>query len=686
MANFAQVEINFTDIPTIGTSVNIGLTSDSISQLNILENCRADRLSFGQYEQGLTVFESASNYRSAVLADFVTLHPNLDVSPVLLNQTGTEATVFLTWNEYENAVFTDNSDDPNVTTTITSELAPAPEFSFVSYIAQPPQVENVCTYQRVSITVENAVYPITIDYGSGLQKIANNSGELFVEVPRYLPGQITLTDDASGPDSFTPSNVASYFVSDVNVLESLSGATITIISGLNHSGTSLNLQYSLDGINYQTSNVFSGILEGNYTAYLRDSFNCVKTQAFTVEGLETPRPEPSFVIEKANPLRFVDSEAPFIRNVENTLFNEQNIPNLNKYYFRQPFELGTVVRTQIKTPYRNLTARIIDDCTEEVIQTITPDLKVQNIGQKDKRDCYVTGDINSGNFLVFFPKGDIYEPGTTNVINSYTSRGQLPQFAQIGMFVELSGNPDFPTGSIKVNDFVYNENVGFWCLELNAAVTNQLWYNDVASGICESTYNAEEYDVYEFGFTENKGQYRVEIEATDDSSNYDDLLFISEPIYFDNFNDVVTIQYTSEDNQSGINYQTGIIFTLKIPGRLFTYSPAGDDETFEDDYGNKLIQKAVYIAQLQLETGMIPAWLAEKIVIASTHENLTIQGIELTMAERPETEPKSDNNNPLYILTGVYQVNNRVIRDERTGIVSSSRAVIGADGGAVLGI
>ncbi len=677
MANYAKVTIEFNDVPTLGQTIDIVLSANSISNINIVEKCKHTRVAPGQYEMGITPYASAINLRDAIIADYVPLSSQLLVS---LDENINIVTI--EWLDYDNASFTNNSTESNVTITITEEIPPDPQFSILSYEAQPPQIESVCSYQRVKLTVENAVYPISINYSGGTKSAANDS-ELWVEVPRYLPGEITLTDDTDATDSITPAQIICYFIIAVDVNESLSGATITIISGINHlPGNPLNLEYSLNGTDYQSSNVFSGILAGNYTAYLRDSFGCVKTKEFTVEGLETLRPEPSFIIEKANPLRFVNSDSVTIENVENTLFNNQDIPNIEKYYFRQPFQLGTVVRTQIKTSYRDITAKVIDDCTGEILQTITPDLKIQNIAQKDKRDCIFATNSEDGNLMIFFPQGNIYEPGTDTVINTYSSRGQLPSFAQIGMFVSLQlgfGNYN----DIQIKDFIYSENYGYWCMTTD--VTSILG-DDVSSGTCESVYNAEEYDVYEFSFTENKGQFRVEIEATDENSNYSDLLFESEPFVFDDFENIVNIRYLSEDNQSGINYQTGIVFNLDIPGRFFKYSPGGEDEAFEDDYGNRQIQKAVYFSQLELETGMIPAWLAEKIVIASTHEDLTIQGIDVTMADRPEIEAMSENNNPLYVLTGVYQVNNRVIRDERTGIVSSSRAVIGVDGGAVLGV
>lgn len=679
MANTAKIRIEFDRLHVVGFEIRIELRQKSFGALveEIVEVSVDDRIAPNQYERGIyTTNESHENLGAALSADY---------TGVKFQTVTNSSYVELIANAYDRE-FIYTGDVDGLTITITDEVEPDPVFAITSSTIQPPQVESICNFQRVKMTVENGVGPYTITWNSRTKGPITNEADLWVEMVRYPVGFVSITDSENNSDSITVADIAKYDIESVQVELSLSGATITIIRETISPGSALNVQYSLDNDTYQNSNTFTGILPGTYTAYLRDSFGCISSLEFTVSALEMPRPAPSFVIEKANPLRFVNSAEPVIRNVNNTLYNNQNIPNLENYYFRQPFNIGTVVRTQIKTPYRDLTASIIDECTGEVSQTITPTLEIENIGQTDKRDCYLRVNDKTGNFIIYFPQGNIYDTETGDVISSYSSRGQLPSFAKVGMYVTLESDiTGIPDGTIEVIDIIYKDYIGFWCIEINS-LSPFPSYAVIFGAICVSTYNAEEYNVHEFAFTENKGQYRVEIEATDENSNYSDLVYSSEPFYFDVFLDVVTIKYFSDDNQSGINYQTGIIFTINVPGRLFNYSQAGDDETFEDDYGNKQIQKAVYIEQLELESSLIPKYLAEKVVIASTHENLTIDGITVTMADRPEVESKGENNNPMYTVIGIYQVDNRVIRDERTGVVSSDRAVIGSDDNGVIGV
>ena len=55
---------------------------------------------------------------------------------------------------------------------------------------------------------------------------------------------------------------------------------------------STGLQYSVDGNNFQTSNVFTNLAKGTYTVTARNANNCRQTAQFTVnEGSTTPGPQ-----------------------------------------------------------------------------------------------------------------------------------------------------------------------------------------------------------------------------------------------------------------------------------------------------------------------------------------------------------------------------------------------------------
>jgi hypothetical protein len=84
-----------------------------------------------------------------------------------------------------------------------------------------------------------------------------------------------------------------------------SGVNITITATTTNSSACVNdggitvtasgstgLQYSIDGSNFQSSNVFTNLAKGTYTVTARNANNCRQTAQFTVnEGSSTPGPQ-----------------------------------------------------------------------------------------------------------------------------------------------------------------------------------------------------------------------------------------------------------------------------------------------------------------------------------------------------------------------------------------------------------
>ena len=114
-----------------------------------------------------------------------------------------------------------------------------------------------------------------------------------------------------------------------NVNVSINGATVQIVV---LDADDLDLEYSLNNVNYQESNIFTGQAAGNYTVYVKDKFNCVKSKQYVVDEIGTR--EPYYYISKINPFNFVKVED--IDNV-NTFSNDDNSLNkegfeLNKFF------------------------------------------------------------------------------------------------------------------------------------------------------------------------------------------------------------------------------------------------------------------------------------------------------------------------------------------------------------------
>lgn len=577
----------------------------------------------------------------------------------------------------------DNPEDYEVT--VTPVIAPVVfEITGITYA---PSNENKCDNVLAHVTVANGAppYQILARYNGGAhgKKEVDGPDGLFLEFPRDTAGtrQIQVRQ---------MSNYPLVRVKNIPIISKLLGVSVDINYGASEATVVLTpeitsgepigpFQFSIDDIVYQSSDTFLISASGNYTAYVIDKYGCKKSAEFTVD-MDTHKPGPFFKVEITNPLRFVDQGYTGIKNISNTLSDEYDAANIDKRFFRQPFRIGDVIRTQFKSNYETHEVKIYD-CAGSVIDTIIPELKVKNLNNQDKRDAMIVA-AGGGKSHIAFRSGNIYDPDTGDVIDTYfQAGGRLPSFARVGMLIEVDA-PNLQ-GTFKVEDIVYSADQEAWVcvIGVDYGVSG---IGDYCTAL--STYNIEEYNIYEFGFNQNAGQYYATIEATDSSTMYPDVLFKSEPIYFTDDVPLVVIDYSSEINDALIDYSTGVVFRLCIPGRMIKYQPSVDGEEFKDDLGNIFLQKSTYNRTWGIETDLIPWWLAEKVIIASRHRQLSIDGIQVVNTDAPEVADRIGERNPYYQITGVYQENTDISISDETGIISGARGILSGNENQVIGI
>lgn len=145
----------------------------------------------------------------------------------------------------------------------------------------------------VTAQASGGAAPYSFSIG-GVNYSANNI------INNILPGTYFLyAKDASGnKDSvaITVNNTAGAIITNVDTVhtgcDNKSGKIIVTASG----GT-LPLLYSINGTSWQSSNTFTGLAKGNYTASVRDANNCVSTQLAEITMPELP-PAVSFGADK----------------------------------------------------------------------------------------------------------------------------------------------------------------------------------------------------------------------------------------------------------------------------------------------------------------------------------------------------------------------------------------------------
>jgi gliding motility-associated-like protein len=120
---------------------------------------------------------------------------------------------------------------------------------------------------------------ITIDAGAGFNHYLWSTGDKTQAITVEDPGSfsITLTNDYN---SFSCASSKNFEVkkSDKAIINSIettdwSDNENTIIVNIVATSTG-NYDYSIDGVNYQTSNLFSGLSSGKYTVWVRDQYGC----------------------------------------------------------------------------------------------------------------------------------------------------------------------------------------------------------------------------------------------------------------------------------------------------------------------------------------------------------------------------------------------------------------------------
>ena len=159
---------------------------------------------------------------------------------------------------------------------------------------------NVCSHYKVSIETSAITDRTT---GSYTLPTGNTNNPFTFEVLR----EQSLNLNLFGPDNqqlsinYNSNKIPSLLNEnkfEFIITNSPNGATL-VVNDLDTNN--LNLEYSLNNIDWQTDNTFTGILDGSHTVYVRDHLGCSFSKNFTITS--TSVRTPYFVMPKSNPIR-----------------------------------------------------------------------------------------------------------------------------------------------------------------------------------------------------------------------------------------------------------------------------------------------------------------------------------------------------------------------------------------------
>jgi hypothetical protein len=387
------------------------------------------------------------------------------------------------------------------------------------------QAVDNCNNVKYSMTANVNIKKYILD---GTEYIVDNA-LLEIDYPRGEEFRITLIDEhdqeiyfptQTTVSLFPKPSILDYWLYDklleqnitANVSPSLNGGTVQInvvdIDGL-------VLEYSLDNTTYTTSNIFTGQANGDYIAYVKDQFNCIKQKSFSVTSLGT-RPQ-HVSISEANSINFVEVETIDDVTIFKNDVNSFNVDGLEefKYSDNTIFNKKDTPVIQIKCNYSTIAAKLRYEDESEYNLVIAK--RSNNLSKYEKLDC-VYYKHKSGKLGIYFNSGDVYDQLDV-VTGQYELNGNLPLFAKIGNYVDVG-----PFGVLKVYSVLLDSDIN-----KKIILFDQVYDGITTISTAASLYDLLNFEIYEIELDLNvlaSGLYDIVITASD--PNYDEVVFVSE--------------------------------------------------------------------------------------------------------------------------------------------------------------
>nr|MDQ3016878.1 gliding motility-associated C-terminal domain-containing protein [Bacteroidota bacterium] len=147
-------------------------------------------------------------------------------------------------------------------------------------------INSSCGQSDGSITIEAIGGVGTLQYS--IDGIVWQNSPVFNGLPAgTYPVFVRDSENCTSQSTATIQDIGAPVISAVNVVETSCGGSdgsITILATGNST-----LQYSIDCIQYQTSNTFPALTAGNYVICVKDQNGCIASQPVTMNTLDGPR-------------------------------------------------------------------------------------------------------------------------------------------------------------------------------------------------------------------------------------------------------------------------------------------------------------------------------------------------------------------------------------------------------------
>lgn len=638
----SSIEITFNSIPAADTVLSF---TDSVRpSVPMILTFKTNRTAIGECKIGTTNDGQAINYKNAFNSDYnnTALYAlTLAISPsvvLTIESNNVNSSFTLNSNTTSGALTTsiDNVTPPGVfayDTVAISEAGSTPCTNVKFTVTTTEQADSIEFPISQSVGTNPFVFETTREEAISLSMIKDSEGILRkYRIPQLLNTNI-----------------------DVNVVNTPTGGTVTIVRNypLSDGGDTrifpLTFEYSLDGVNYQTSNSWSGIAVGNHTAYIKDNLGCETTVDFTVDEFTANLVdyEDVFEVSNINPIRYKKVETwancGTQKTVENTLSHEENTPINNRNFVQWWQTCDTDVVTQVKTNYDTVTAKLIDCDGAETSLTVTK--KTNNMDITDVRDGTIT--VNNSNQIgVYFGSGTTYDSTTLASNGTYNIGQSLMDWVNEGDYINIVG-----IGWVQVTSIATpTTDIPFYVAYTSA--TNDGFFTEPYPTLKITTvYNIANFERYEFSMdcTLLDGFYQIQIDGTDATATAVQFLSEWQHIKTAHNQHYVLEYYNTENNE--INFATGVSFKLRLPYHVaLKWKPNEEQDIYITDTQtiplNNRVRKLYEMTLKPLPTAM-----AQKVVLALSQDRVFINGVNYVKEGETDITPIGATNTYLVKAT-----------------------------------
>ena len=525
------------------------------------------------------------------------------------------------------------------------------------------QVHPTTPCDKINVEIHTSVPATGYSYALGNAPIIPiyNANPFNVPIDRVIPtniwihkpgsDSINVVDEAFGEPYIYVNKIFTENVTFAIVTSVLSGATVTVNATypgqLTQRPLPLSTTYSLDDVTYQSSNIFTGQVDGDYTIYIKDNLGCTFQKDFEVLTGSSGRS--SFIrIPNVNSVTF--SQDQIWDGLENGIHkNNDNVLALTGsqmflYDERLIYREEDLVTIQFKSNYDYHAVSIQNSEGDAISLVPVVEKKSQNLNLFESLSEAKLFSYGNGVSAIYYVDGSVYNEAGA-IIDTCELNGNLPDSAYIGNKVEISGG----VGIHEIVNIVYDEDKDKMLLIFNFSTSTTTAFDVVT----RAYYDLLPYEIYEFDLDFSQvvihgglaNEVRVRLQATDDL--YDEVNFYSEYItiledFTGGLDKYVALNYWNDNNRD-------IFYTYGIT-HFFRAEILKSNALIEDSAEIIKGDNATYMSESNVSTGISISFsevtyrVMLKIVLALSSESLFVNGIGYVKKDSVSVKPIENTN------------------------------------------